>query len=184
LIPERGLDSYKKLKNYIQKLLDSDDPKISANANSAVAHEILSDENNSEQDELIDIPVPKWNPDFKSRREPVPISDHSDLDRHPIPVSLWDGYAADKEKNTANIVQLFDTVTYLLVKNGVEKEKRVVQIVPTQGDSNTGTISQHSVIGRILLGAYEGEKIDCTLPIGPVLLTVFNVDKCSEIVCS
>jgi len=38
------------------------------------------------------IPVPKWNPEFKSRREHILICDHSDLDRHPIPVSFWDGY--------------------------------------------------------------------------------------------
>ena len=41
---------------------------------------------------LVNIPVPKWNLDFKSRREHILICDQSDLERHPLPVSFWDGY--------------------------------------------------------------------------------------------
>jgi transcription elongation GreA/GreB family factor len=64
-----------------------------------------------------------------------------------------------------------------MIKDDGKKEKRAVQIIPIQGDPNTGTIAKHSVIGRALLGAYEGEEIECILPIGEVTLKIINVDK-------
>jgi len=50
------------------------------------------------------IPVPKWNPEFKSRREHIPICNHSDLDRHPIPVSFWDGYTTQSLSQTVTTI--------------------------------------------------------------------------------
>ncbi|MCB9965831.1 MAG: GreA/GreB family elongation factor [Rhodospirillales bacterium] len=85
--------------------------------------------------------------------------------------------AADKQKNTDNMVQLFDNVTYFMVKDGGKKEKRAVQIVPTQGDPHTGTIAQHSVIGRALLGCCENDEVEAVLPIGEVTLIIDKIIK-------
>lgn len=73
-------------------------------------------------------------------------------------------------------VQLFDSVTYFMLKESGKREKRTVQIVPTHGDPDIGTIAQHSAIGRALLGATIGEELECTLPIGEVTIEVVNID--------
>lgn len=85
--------------------------------------------------------------------------------------------ANSKAKQNTNVVQLFDNVTYFMIKDGGGKEKRSVQIVPTQGDPNGGTIGQHSAIGRALIDCEEGEEVECALPIGEVTLTITKIAK-------
>lgn len=85
--------------------------------------------------------------------------------------------AEKSEKANSNTIQVFDNVTYLMLKNDGKKEKRAVQIVPTQGDPSMGTIARHSVIGRALLGACKGEEVECILPLGEVTLQIINIDK-------
>lgn len=87
--------------------------------------------------------------------------------------------AAEQQSNTKaeNVVQLFDNVTYFMVKDGGKKEKRSVQIVPTQGDPNAGTVAQHSAIGRALLGGAENDEVEAVLPIGEVTLIISQISK-------
>ena len=87
------------------------------------------------------------------------------------------GVAEKIEKANSNTIQVFDNVTYFMQKNDEKKEKRAVKIVPTQGVPSMGTISRHSVIGRALLGASEGEEVECILPLGEVTLQIVNIDK-------
>lgn len=86
----------------------------------------------------------------------------------------------EKPHDTSNIVQLFDNVTYLMVRDGGKQEKRSVQIVPTQGDPNGGTIGQHSAIGRAVLGTEKGEEVEAVLPIGEVSLIIKAIEKAPE----
>ena len=79
--------------------------------------------------------------------------------------------------SVVQVVQVFDSVTYAIVKSDGTEEKHAVQIVPTQGHPSAGTIARHSVIGRVLLGAFEGEEIDCILPSGEVTLHILKIDK-------
>jgi transcription elongation GreA/GreB family factor len=76
-----------------------------------------------------------------------------------------------------NVVELYDNVTYFIVKDDGKKEKRSVQIVPTHGNPDSGTIAQHSAIGRALLGCQKNEETEAILPIGEVTLQVVNIDK-------
>ena len=102
--------------------------------------------------------------------------DFTSNEKEDEPEDLFD--VAEKPENTkANTIQVFDTVTYLIAKNDGKEEERTVKIVPTQGDPNTGTITKDSIIGRALLGACEGEEIECTLPRGEVTLEIIRVDK-------
>ena len=82
--------------------------------------------------------------------------------------------------DTSDIVQLYDNVTYVMIKAGGKQDKRSVQIVPMQGDPNVGTINRNSAIGRALLGASKGEEIEAILPIGEVSLVIQNIDKFTE----
>lgn len=85
---------------------------------------------------------------------------------------------AEKSENAGtNTIQVYDNVTYLMLKNAGKEEKRAVQIVPTQGDPSMGTIAKHSVIGRALLGACEGEEVECILPLGEVTLKIIKIEK-------
>ena len=88
--------------------------------------------------------------------------------------------APEPSGDTSDIVQLFDSVTYLMLKDGGKQEKRSVQIVPSQGDPNGGTIGQHSAIGRALLGARKGDEIEAALPVGEVSLIIKEIDKAPE----
>lgn len=102
-------------------------------------------------------------------------------DEHREP-DLFEGTDAVEERShdVSNIVQLFDNVTYLIVKDGGKQEKRSVQIVPTQGDPDAGTIGQHSAIGRAILGAEKGEEVEAILPIGEVSLIIEEINKSPE----
>jgi len=84
---------------------------------------------------------------------------------------------AAAEQNNADIVELFDRVTYFEIKDDGEEIKRAVQIVPHQGNANTGTINKDTPVGKALLGACEGEQIMCVLPMGEVRLQVVTIDR-------
>lgn len=89
--------------------------------------------------------------------------------------------AAEKKKTTkGDVVEIYDNVTYLMVKDNGKKEKRSVQIVPTQGDPNSGTIAKHSAIGRALMGTQEKDEVEAVLPIGEVTLIIDKIDKASD----
>ena len=90
---------------------------------------------------------------------------------------LFDMAESQNEADAEKIVELFDTVTYFLIKDGIKREKCAVQIVPTQGDPDAGTVSQQSAIGRALLGNAKDEAIECALPIGEVTLEILHIDK-------
>lgn len=76
-----------------------------------------------------------------------------------------------------DVVELYDNVTYFVVKDNGKKEKRSVQIVPTQGDPELGTIAQHSSIGRALLGGAVNDEVEAILPAGEVTLIIEEINK-------
>ncbi len=80
-------------------------------------------------------------------------------------------------QNNAKTVQLFDHVTYLVIKDGQQKQKSTVQIVPEKGSPYFGTINQHSEIAQALLDNQEGEEIECILPTGEVTLMITQVTR-------
>lgn len=89
--------------------------------------------------------------------------------------------AAEKTKIVkGDVVELYDNVTYFMVKDNGKKEKRSVQIVPTKGDPDAGTIGKHSAIGRVLLGCQEKEEVEAILPVGEVTLIVDAIDKANN----
>ena len=106
--------------------------------------------------------------DFKSEEEPE---------------DLFETTEKHDNSTSENVVQLFDKVTYLMVKKRGKKERneeRSVQIVPPSQDNPlAGKHSQHSVIGRELLGAYVGQEIKVPSPVGETTLEVLNIDKYS-----
>ena len=105
------------------------------------------------------------------------VTEHNFMPEEEAPRDLFELADQQSSANTENVVELFDNVTYFMIKDGEKKEKRAVRIVPTQGDPDTGKISQQSAIGRALLGADIDEKIECTLPIGEVTLKILHIDK-------
>ena len=84
------------------------------------------------------------------------------------------------QDNNNEVVQLFDRVSYYLTNNEGKKEKRAVQIVPSHGSPEQGTIGQHSAIGRALLECAKGEEVECILPMGEASLEVIEITKHSH----
>jgi len=83
----------------------------------------------------------------------------------------------EKPEDMSKVVQLFDDVTYLMIKEEGKEEKHSVQIVPMQGNPDEGTIGQHCAIARALLGAEKGEEVEVTLPIGEASLLITEIYK-------
>ncbi len=81
------------------------------------------------------------------------------------------------KKDKSEIVEMYDNVTYFIIKDNGKKEKRSVQIVPSLGDPTLGTIGKSSAVGRALLGAEKNEEIEVTLPIGEVSFLVKEINK-------
>lgn len=142
---------FEKLKNHIKELLNSEDLKA------------------SKTDDFI------VEPDFMpgSLFQATEYQNNADVEQE----DLFQAAEYQDNADAKNVVELFDNVTYFMVKDDGKTEKRSVQIVPTQGDPNAGTITRHSPIGRALLGGYSGEEIECTLPIGEVTLEILSIDK-------
>lgn len=85
-----------------------------------------------------------------------------------------------KEKSSLaenKVVEIYDNVTYFMVKDSGKIEKRAVQIVPAQGNVDLGTIAQNSAIGRALLGCAEQDEVEVILPNGEVILKVYKILK-------
>lgn len=95
------------------------------------------------------------------------------------PDDLFDAKAKRGDDGKSGKAALFDKVAYKATKEDGSEEERTVRIVPTQGDPGAGTISQHSAIGRALLGGAKGEEVECNLPAGEVILTIIDVVKSS-----
>ena len=99
--------------------------------------------------------------------------EQDDLFEHQPPASL-------KPEERRNVVELFDNVTYRMIKEGGKQEKRSAQIVPTQGDPNSGTIGQHSAVGRALLGNQINDEVEAILPVGEITLIIDEIIKSSN----
>jgi len=106
-----------------------------------------------------------------------------ELDSSPIEEQeqreLFAEKSAEEEapEDMSKVVQLFDDVTYLMIKEDGKEEKHSVQIVPTQGNPDEGTIGQHCAIARALLGAEKGEEVEVALPIGEASLSITEIYK-------
>ena len=60
-------------------------------------------------------------------------------------------------------------------KSGQDKEYSIVGT--TQANPKEGEISDHSPIGRALLGAKVGETVTAVAPVGNIRLTVLEISK-------
>ena len=50
-------------------------------------------------------------------------------------------------------------------------------LVSSKSDVDTGSINQHSAIGRALIGSGLGEEIDVSLPNGSKVLVITDIQK-------
>ncbi len=85
--------------------------------------------------------------------------------------------AADQAKlNKDNVVELYDTVSFKFIDEQEQSIKKFT-IVPSQADAEKGDISQHSPVGRALVGSEIDEKVKVNLPDGSKTLQIIKIDK-------
>ncbi|MCA9457795.1 MAG: GreA/GreB family elongation factor, partial [Nitrospira sp.] len=54
---------------------------------------------------------------------------------------------------------------------------KVVTIVPSQSDPDSGIINQHSAIGRALMGSQLNDEVEVELPDGSRTIQIIKIEK-------